>query len=181
MSRDKWVWSLGKAGLFGVDNLARACQTGKPVIRCGDLFDVAALRKYGFHSIGTTGATGYWDSAWNTLFYNLTVIIATPNDDDGKLFARMLADQLYGTASEVKVVRWPLNRPVGHTLAGELLQESEKALRTRIRKGEYILLHVASGRISRVMLTLSSRERSMNHVVIRTDRCSMHHVRQWIL
>ena len=95
----------GHARLYPVANL----RVNKPIMLNEGEMDCILANQVGYNSITVTGGAGSWSDSFTEKFRNRIVWICYDVDEAGVNGAIRVANILYGIASEVKIIRLPID------------------------------------------------------------------------
>lgn len=101
---------FGKIRLYQISEL----ESNPNIIICGgELKALVAKHLLNKHKVGAVSATageGSWDSSWNMYFKGKKVWICMDIDPAGQSAARRIAELIYGSVAEVRIMQLPLNK-----------------------------------------------------------------------
>lgn len=106
-----WRAGFGSARVWPFDTIFNAAGTPIHLVE-GEMDCLLALQN-GLRAMTTTGGAGTWRDAWTPLFRGKDVVICYDVDDAGRAGAAAVAAKLHGQAASIKIVRLPLEEPVG--------------------------------------------------------------------
>lgn len=86
---------------------------GSPIVLCEGEMDTIIADQEGLNATTITSGAGNWLPVWNALFTGERVIITYDRDDQGFKGTDKVGRNLAPTATEVRVVAWPEDWPVG--------------------------------------------------------------------
>jgi len=103
-----WIWNLDgvKPVLYRLPEMIKA-PTQDFVIICEGEKDTDRLHVLGFIATTCPMGAGKWSGEYNKYFQGRLVAILPDNDTAGKKHAEQVADSLYGTAAEIRIVDLP--------------------------------------------------------------------------
>jgi len=103
-----WIWNLNgvKSVLYRLPELLSAPMQDFVII-CEGEKDCDQLFELGFIATTNSGGAGKWLNEYNKYFESRLVVIIPDNDSAGKKHAEQVANSLYGTAGEIRIVELP--------------------------------------------------------------------------
>src|SRR5579862_146266 len=105
-----WEWSLNgvRRVPFHLPDLTAAIEAGRVVFVTEGEKDVERLRSQGIPATCNAGGAGKWAADWGKRYFTgAKVAILPDNDEPGRRHAEDVAQSLYGSAAEIRVVELP--------------------------------------------------------------------------
>src|SRR6266849_5709232 len=113
--KDGWTWNLKgiKRVLYRLPEVLKAVAEGRPVFVVEGEKDADRLARLGFTATTNPGGAGKWDKAYSEILRGAIVVLLPDNDGAGQKHAGLVALNLQGKASLIKIVNLPGLPPKG--------------------------------------------------------------------
>jgi hypothetical protein len=101
-----WKWNLKEICKVPY-RLQELLSSSGPVYIVGGEKDCETLAKHGVTATTNACGEGKWDKEYNQHLKNRSIVIIEDNDAPGRKHGRLIAESLYGVATDIKIIRFP--------------------------------------------------------------------------